>query len=82
MDTGFNSVKIEYQEEIDKKINKLTHLQKSLQKEVDKLTKDVLSGSAKAHIFKSELQAIIDDIDSMISKCHQARSKLIDKGGV
>lgn len=82
MAVGINSVKIEYQEEIKKKIDSLTSAKDSLQTEVDKLTADVLSGSAKAEIFKSELQEIIDYLQSMIAICDTAYNKLINKGDV
>lgn len=82
MAIGINGVKTEYQEEIDKKINSLRAVKDSLQKEVDKLTEDVLSGTAKAEIFKSELQSIVDYIQSMIDSCNTARNKLVDKGQV
>ncbi len=80
MGIGLNGVKIEYQEEIDKKINVITETMNSLQAEVDKLTDDVLSGTAKAEIFKSELQEIVDYMQSMIDRCNSARNELVDKG--
>lgn len=82
MAIGIDGVKTEYQEEIDKKINNLTAVKDALQKEVDKLTEDVLSGTAKAEIFKSELQSIVDYMQTMIDTCNIARNNLVDKGQV
>lgn len=82
MPAGLNGIKIEYQEETDKKINKLREVRDDLQKQKNKITDDIFSGTRSTHIFKDELQEIIDYFDEMIEVCQDYRSKFVDTGEV
>ncbi len=82
MPVGLNGVKIEYQEETDKKINKLTEVRDYLQEQKNKITDEILSGTRSTQMFKDELQEIIDYYYTMIETCQDYRSKFVDTGEV
>lgn len=75
---SLDGIQIEYQEETQKKWVALNDLKTSLEEQRDKITDDILSGTASVEVFITELQELIDYVGAMQDICENYKNQFLD----
>lgn len=75
---SLDGIKIEYQEETQKKWLVLEELKTGLEEQRDKITDDILSGTASIEVFMEEIQELIDYVISMQEVCDSYKTQFLD----
>lgn len=75
---SLDGIKIEYQEETQKKWLALDELKIGLEEQRDKITDDILSGTASVEVFMDEIQGLIDYVGSMQDVCEAYKKQFLD----